>query len=166
MNGASQCVTFTGFGARPEYAALEAVSGTSQSLSVTAALAQIVLRVLDTDGNPMAGATVALYHALHAWTPPCAPLGTTAGTANSVVDGKVTFAPDSLPGGGHATPGAGHIGKYIHGKLRSRTASAKSWIAPNRVLRIPTVRDEKRESRESSLLCALRHSRYTPTPRH
>jgi len=107
LNGAGQCVTFTALGARPEYAALEAVSGTSQSLSVAATPVQIVLRLLDMNGNPMAGGTVALYQALYAWTPPCAAhtvcvsgalLSTQAGTATSAVDGTVTFSPASLPG--------------------------------------------------------------------
>ena len=35
LNGTSQCVAFTAFGARPEYAALEAISGTSQSLAAS-----------------------------------------------------------------------------------------------------------------------------------
>jgi hypothetical protein len=71
LNGTSQCVTYTAFGARPEYATLEAVSGTSQSLAVSGTPSQITLRVLDMDGNPMAGGTVALYQALYAWAPPC-----------------------------------------------------------------------------------------------
>lgn len=107
LNGTSQCVTFTAFGARPEYAALEAISGTSQSLAASGTPSQIALRLLDMDGNPMAGGTVALYQALYAWTPPCssnmvcppgALLATQASTATSTVDGSVTFAPASLPG--------------------------------------------------------------------
>jgi hypothetical protein len=73
LNGTSQCVTFTAFGARPEYAALQAISGTSQSLAASGTPNQIALRLLDMDGNPMAGGTVALYQALYAWTPPCSP---------------------------------------------------------------------------------------------
>ena len=107
LNGTSQCVAFTAFGSRPEYALLKPVSGTVQSLSVAAAPNQIVLRLLDTDGNPMAGGTVTLYQALYAWTPPCAPHGVCApaqllavqqNTAVSAIDGTVTFAPASLPG--------------------------------------------------------------------
>jgi hypothetical protein len=107
VNGTSQCITFTAFGARPEYAALQAVSGTSQSLSVTSTPSQIVLRVLDMDGNQMAGATVTLSQALYAWTPPCAShaacaqgtlLAKQSGIATSAVDGTVTFVPASLPG--------------------------------------------------------------------
>jgi hypothetical protein len=107
LNGGSQCVTFTAFGARPEYAALEAVSGTTQSMAVSSTPSQIVLRVLDMDGNPMAGGAVTLYQALYAWAPPCPPhglcdaamlLATQAATATSALDGTVTFAPASLAG--------------------------------------------------------------------
>ena len=107
LNGTSQCVTYTAFGARPEYATLEAVSGTAQSLAVSGTAGQITLRVLDMDGNPMAGGTVTLYQALYAWAPPCPPhgrcaqaalLATQAATATSALDGTVTFTPASLPG--------------------------------------------------------------------
>jgi hypothetical protein len=107
LNGTSQCVAYTVLGARPEYAALQAVSGTAQSLSDSATPSQIVLRVYDMDGNPMAGATVTLVQALYAWTPPCARhttctqgalLATQAGTATSALDGSVTFTPASISG--------------------------------------------------------------------
>ena len=107
LNGTLQCITFTAFGARPEYATLQAVSGTSQNLSVSGTPAQITLRVLDMDGNPMAGATVTLYQALYAWVPACpvhgrcaSPemLATQAATASSALDGTVNFAPASLSG--------------------------------------------------------------------
>ena len=107
LNGTSQCVTYTANGARPEYATLEAVSGTAQSLAVSVTPSQITLRVLDMDGNPMAGGTVALYQALYAWAPPCPAhgrcaqselLATQAATATSAVDGSVTFSPASISG--------------------------------------------------------------------
>jgi hypothetical protein len=107
LNGTSQCVAFTAFGARPEYAALEAISGTSQSLAASGTPNQIALRLLDMDGNPMAGGTVALYQALYAWTPVCSPnvvcpsgalLATEASTGTTAVDGSVTFVPASLTG--------------------------------------------------------------------
>ncbi len=107
LNGTSQCVSFTVFGARPEYALLKPVSGTAQSLAVSGTPSQIVLRLLDTDGNPMAGGTVELYQALYAWSAPCAPHGVCAPSqllaaqesiAISGIDGTVTFAPASLPG--------------------------------------------------------------------
>jgi hypothetical protein len=107
LNGTSQCVTFTAYGSRPDYALLKPISGTSQSLTASGTPAQIALRVFDMDGNPMAGATVALYQALYAWTPPCSPhtvcvdgalLASQSATAISAIDGSVTFAPASLPG--------------------------------------------------------------------
>ena len=107
LNGTGQCVPYTAFGARPELATLSAVSGTTQSLAVTGTPGQITLRVLDNDGNPMAGGTVMLYQAIYAWTPPCAPHGRCAQaellsnqveTATSAIDGTVTFVPASLAG--------------------------------------------------------------------
>jgi hypothetical protein len=107
LDGTSHCIEFTAFGARPEYALLKPVSGVTQSLSASSTPGQIVLRLLDMDGNAMAGGTVALYQALYAWSPPCGPhvvctqgalLATQAATASSAVDGTVTFIPASIPG--------------------------------------------------------------------
>ena len=107
LNGTSQCVAFTAFGARPEYASLQAVSGTSQSLSIQSSPSQITLRLLDMDGNPMAGGSVSLYQSLYAWSPPCAGhgvcppsplLAAQAASATSAVDGTVSFAPAELAG--------------------------------------------------------------------
>jgi hypothetical protein len=107
LNGTNQCVTYTAFGARSEYVSLNAVSGTSQSMSVELTPAQITLRVLDMDGNPMAGGSVALYQSLYAWSPPCAAhqvcppanlLATQVSTATSAIDGTVNFVPVSLSG--------------------------------------------------------------------
>ena len=107
LNGTSQCVAFSAYGARPEYALLEPISGASQTLAASGTPSQIALRLLDMDGNPMAGGTVALYQALYAWSPPCSPhtvctqgalLATQAATATSAIDGSVTFLPVSLPG--------------------------------------------------------------------
>lgn len=107
LNGTTQCVTYTAFGARPEFASLESVSGTSQITSATATPALITLRVLDMNGNPMAGGIVTLYQSLYAWAPPCPPrgrciqpqlLGTQTSVATSALDGTVSFLPASLPG--------------------------------------------------------------------
>ncbi len=107
VNGTTQCAIFTVTGARPEYAYLEPVSGTAQSLSVMATPTQIVLRLRDMNGNPMAGGTVTLYQALYAWSPPCPPhgrcsssqfLATQVSTAISAIDGTVIFTPASLSG--------------------------------------------------------------------
>lgn len=107
LNGGSTCVVFYAFGARPEFANLTAVSGTSQSMAVGNTPAPIVLRVLDMDGNPMAGGTVTVNQSLYAWTPPCPVhgrcaqaqlLATQATTVTSALDGSVTVTPLTLPG--------------------------------------------------------------------
>ncbi|MGA9586180.1 MAG: IPT/TIG domain-containing protein [Terracidiphilus sp.] len=107
INGTSQCVSFVVLGARPEFAWLEAVSGSAQSLSTSDTPGMITLRVRDMNGNPMAAGTVNLYQSLYAWTPPClthgrcaqAPLiATQVATATSALDGTVFFAPASIPG--------------------------------------------------------------------
>ncbi len=107
VNGTSSCATFSVIGARPEYATLVAVSGTSQTIAATGTPSQVVLRVLDMDGNPMANGTVSFYQSLYAWTPPCNPhavcaqgvlLATQSATATSAIDGSVSFTPASLPG--------------------------------------------------------------------
>jgi hypothetical protein len=107
LNGTNQCIVFNAFGARPELAFLQPVSGTAQSLSLQSTPSQITLRLLDTDGNPMAGGSVALYQALYAWSPPCPahgvcaqgePLATQSATATSAIDGTVAFTPATLPG--------------------------------------------------------------------
>jgi hypothetical protein len=107
LNGASQCVNYTAFGARPEYATIQAVSGATQSLAVSGTASLVILRVLDMDGNPLAGASVTLYQALYAWAPACPAhgrcaqpelLATQAASAISALDGTVIFSPASLAG--------------------------------------------------------------------
>jgi hypothetical protein len=107
LNGTNQCVPFSAYGSRPEYGLLEPISGTAQTLSATGTPSQIALRLLDMDGNPMAGGTVALDQTLYAWSPQCAPhtvcpqgtlLSRQAATATSAVDGSVTFVPISMAG--------------------------------------------------------------------
>jgi hypothetical protein len=107
INGSSSCADFYAIGARPEYATVTAVSGTSQKLAISGTPSMVVLRVLDMDGNPMANGTVSFYQALYAWTPPCEPhtvcaqgvlLATQMATATTAIDGSVSFAPASMPG--------------------------------------------------------------------
>ncbi len=107
LNGTTACVAFTAIGALPGSATVEAVSGARQSLAVSGTPAQIVLRVRDAVGNPMAGATVTLAQAVYAWAPPCPPHGRCAqaellanqtATAVSGIDGTVAFEPASLAG--------------------------------------------------------------------
>lgn len=107
VNGTSSCTTFSVIGARPAYATVIAVSGTSQTVSASGTPSQVVLRVLDMDGNPMANGTVSFYQALYAWTPPCDAhtvctpgvlLATQTATATTAIDGSVSFTPLSMPG--------------------------------------------------------------------
>jgi hypothetical protein len=107
VNGTQNCTTFTVLGARPEYAVVQSVAGTSQSIAATATPSQVVLRLRDMNGNPMAGGTVALYQAVYAWAPPCSAHGRCAAsqllamqtaTAVSALDGTVVFTPASLSG--------------------------------------------------------------------
>lgn len=76
-------------------------------MAVSATPAQIVLRVRDMDGTPLAGATLTLYQAIYAWAPPCPPHGRCAqaellssqsAIATSAVDGAVMLQPATLPG--------------------------------------------------------------------
>ncbi|HEX4757648.1 MAG TPA: IPT/TIG domain-containing protein [Terracidiphilus sp.] len=107
LNGTNQCATFSAFGARPEYAVLQAVAGTAQSIGASAVPTPITLRLLDMTGNPMTGGTVALYQALYAWAPPCNPhvvcpagalLAVESATATSDISGMVAFSPATFPG--------------------------------------------------------------------
>ena len=107
LNGSTTCTPFTAFGARPEYASLAAVSGTSQSMALSASPATITIRVLDMNGHPMAGGTVTISQALYAWAPPCPKhgrcaqaqlLATQSTTATSALDGSVTVTPLTLHG--------------------------------------------------------------------
>ena len=107
LSGASTCAAFQVFGSRPEYATLAAISGTSQSMAVGTAPAPVTLRVLDMNGNPMAGGTVTVNQSLYAWTPACPAhgrcaqpqlLATQASTAISALDGSVSITPLTLPG--------------------------------------------------------------------
>jgi hypothetical protein len=107
LNASGTCVPFNAFGSRPEFATLTAVSGASQSMASTSTPAPVAMRVLDMDGNPMAGGTVTVNQALYAWTPPCPPhgrcaqaqlLATQATTLTSALDGSVTITPLTLSG--------------------------------------------------------------------
>lgn len=107
LTGTSTCVSFNAFGSRPEFATLAAVSGTSQSMADSSTPVPVVLRVLDMDGNPMAGGTVTVNQSLYAWTPPCPRhgrcaqpqlLATQSTTLTSALDGTVTLTPLTLSG--------------------------------------------------------------------
>ena len=107
VNGTAQCATYSAFGARPHFAMLQPVSGIAQHISGAAVPTSIIMRLLDMNGNAMAGGTVSLYQALYAWAPPCNPhvvcpsgvlLSTQSATATSSIEGLVTFTPTTQPG--------------------------------------------------------------------
>jgi hypothetical protein len=107
VNGTTSCATFSAIGARPEYATVIAVSGTSQTVAASGTPNQVVLRVFDMDGNPMANGTVGFYQAVYAWTPPCDShtvcaqgvlLASQSASGTTAIDGSVTFTPVSMPG--------------------------------------------------------------------
>jgi len=105
--GGTTCVTFNAFGSRPGYGWLAAISGTKQSLIMGSAAAVVGMRLLDMNGNPMAGGTVAVHQSLYSWSPPCPIhgrcvqarlLATQNSTAISALDGSLTVVPLAMAG--------------------------------------------------------------------
>jgi len=96
------CTEFTIVGDDPSTAGLISISGTSQTLGPTDVLAPAILGVVDSSGNPLAGAQVSFYQTLRQWAPPCpaqgscppAPvLATQTVQAVSGANGSVTLNP-------------------------------------------------------------------------
>ena len=73
--GGNGCASLPIVSVDPSSAGLIAISGTSQTLAAGDPLAPVVLRVVDSAGDPMAGAVVTFYETLRQWTPPCPPQG-------------------------------------------------------------------------------------------
>ncbi|MEK6399064.1 MAG: hypothetical protein V4734_13330, partial [Terriglobus sp.] len=77
------------------------VNGGAQSIRMGDSLANVVLRVVDTGGHPVAGASVSVYQVVTGWQPPCttgrcatAPMyGKATSTAMSDDDGLITVIP-------------------------------------------------------------------------
>ena len=121
LNLGTSCVTYTAFGARPEFATLSAISGISQSVPASSQPAPILMRALDMNGNPLAGATVTISQALYAWSPPCsararcaqAPLlARQVSTGTSSLDGTVGFPALTLPGVASILNGVATTGNF------------------------------------------------------
>jgi hypothetical protein len=125
LNGGTVCAAFNVMGSRPEFAGLTAVSGTAQSVGLGTAAAPVVMRVLDMNGNSMAGGTVTVNMELYAWAPACPPhgrcaqaplLASSSVTVTSGLDGTVTVTPLGMAGvatklvGLAATGNAGSLG--------------------------------------------------------
>lgn len=97
----SVCATQSLIGIAAVDLRLSAVSGDAQSVSMRDALGNVVLRVTDSAGHPVAGARVALYQAVTGWQPSCstgrcaaAPMyGKATSTAMSDDDGVITATP-------------------------------------------------------------------------
>ncbi len=110
LPGNTTCTTFQIYSVHPQVALLTAVSGAGQTMSANQAPTQVVLRVTDAVGHPMAGGTVNFYETLMQWTPDCpsqgrcpsAPtLATQTVQVGSGADGLVTLTP--LTGNGEPT---------------------------------------------------------------
>jgi phosphoribosylformylglycinamidine (FGAM) synthase-like enzyme len=110
LPGNTTCTTFQIYSVHPEVALLTAVSGAGQTMSANQTPTQVVLRVTDAVGHPMAGGTVSFYETLMQWTPDCPPQGrcpsaptlaTQTVQAVSGADGLVTLTP--LTGNGEPT---------------------------------------------------------------
>ena len=101
------CASLSAFGARPEFATLAALSGTNQSVPVSASPTSVTLRALDMNGHPMAGGLVTVTQSLFTWTPPCPAhgrctkgqlLGRQTSTFSSGLDGSFSIVPLTRPG--------------------------------------------------------------------
>jgi hypothetical protein len=96
------CATFTAQGVDPSQWQLTLLSGAGQSIPATGAFAPVVLRVTDSAGHPLAGATVEIHQTIEAWQPPCPDRGrcpvppiynASTSTITSDAEGLVTLTP-------------------------------------------------------------------------
>ncbi len=96
------CTTIPIVGVAPDAQLIIPSSGDSQVVSASTSLAPVTLRVTDTAGHGVAGATVLVHQAVYGWQPPCpssgrcatAPLyGTYTTSAVSNDDGLITVTP-------------------------------------------------------------------------
>ena len=101
------CATFTVNAVHAEAAQLLPVSGVGQSLAASGVAMPVTLKVTDSVGHPLAGATVNLYQQMDAWEPPCPAqgrcpaaqrIGSAASVAMSDANGLVTLTPMSNDG--------------------------------------------------------------------
>jgi hypothetical protein len=100
------CATQTLIGVPAASLRLTVVSGDDQSVTAGNALGDVVLRVVDTAGHPVAGAVVSVYQAVSGWQAPCATAGRCAiapvygkGSASILSDdvGLLTITPLQYP---------------------------------------------------------------------
>jgi hypothetical protein len=104
---AAVCTSFAIQSVAPDQWRLKVVSGSGQAVAPGAALAPVVVRVVDPGGHPIAGAPVDVHQILEPWSAPCpdtgrcpiAPVYSKASvTLVSSVDGTVTVTPLELAG--------------------------------------------------------------------
>ncbi len=69
------CVTGNLLGVAAADLRVVPVAGDGQSVAATATLQPVTVRVVDTAGHPVAGATVGIYQQVTGWQPPCATPG-------------------------------------------------------------------------------------------
>jgi hypothetical protein len=98
-----------------------AVSGAGQIVSAGGTFAPVVLRVTDTDSNPVAGAVVEVYQTVDAWQLACPDRGRCpippilASSQYSVIsdaNGLLTITPEQLPGLAETTNLAAATGSH------------------------------------------------------
>ena len=96
------CATLPIIGVAPDAQLIVASGGDSQVISASTSLAPVTLRVTDTAGHGVAGATVVVHQAVYGWQPACPtsgrcatpPLyGTATTSAVSNDDGFLTVVP-------------------------------------------------------------------------
>ncbi|WP_188552189.1 IPT/TIG domain-containing protein [Edaphobacter dinghuensis] len=101
------CAAITAQGVDPGEWRIEAISGAGQSVGAEGALAPVLLRVTDTAGHAIAGASVEIHQTVDAWQGPCPgqgrcpiPPGESAEVSSSTSDtnGFVTITPLQVAG--------------------------------------------------------------------
>jgi hypothetical protein len=99
------CANFTIQGVDPAELRPAIVGGAGQILTASGTLTPVVLRVTDTAGDPVAGATVEAYQTVDAWQLPCPDRGrcpnppvlaTSSSSMTSDASGLVTIMPQQL----------------------------------------------------------------------
>jgi hypothetical protein len=106
------CATFTAVAVDPSALRIVIVSGANQTVTVPASFRPVILRVTDTAGHPVAGASVNLYQTVDALEQPCPAHGPcpippvlAASTASAVSDsdGLLTVSPMQIAATGDTT---------------------------------------------------------------
>ncbi len=106
------CATFTAIAVDPSALRIAIVSGANQIVTLPTAFAPVVLRVTDTTGHPVAGASVNLYQTVDALEQPCPTRGpcpippvlaASTATALSDTNGLVSVTPLQIVATGETT---------------------------------------------------------------